>query len=72
MHYGEPNSLSDGFGGFVDERAEVALLDRNIVVMGTKEDEPYNLEGTVSHKLKLILVFMVRFPYPKVATLWCL
>jgi len=31
---GTPRAIPDGFGGFVDERAEVALLSRNIVLTG--------------------------------------
>lgn len=46
MHYGRPNSLSDGFGGFIEQRAEVALLDRNIKVTGTQEPAPFDLEGS--------------------------
>lgn len=44
-HYGTIHGLSDGFGGFVDERAEVLLLSRRIVITSTDEPAPYNLEG---------------------------
>eukprot|EP00271_Cylindrocystis_brebissonii_P021385 TRINITY_DN7575_c0_g1_i1.p1 TRINITY_DN7575_c0_g1~~TRINITY_DN7575_c0_g1_i1.p1 ORF type:complete len:1194 (-),score=130.61 TRINITY_DN7575_c0_g1_i1:1675-5256(-) len=45
MHYGSPNTLTDGFGGFLDQQAEVVLVSRNIVIMGTDEPSPYQLEG---------------------------
>lgn len=28
-HYGQVNGLNDGFGGFIEERAEVMLLSKN-------------------------------------------
>jgi len=37
--------VPDGFGGYIDETAEVALLTRNIVITGSDEAAPYNLEG---------------------------
>eukprot|EP00271_Cylindrocystis_brebissonii_P014265 TRINITY_DN35570_c0_g1_i1.p1 TRINITY_DN35570_c0_g1~~TRINITY_DN35570_c0_g1_i1.p1 ORF type:complete len:1629 (-),score=236.92 TRINITY_DN35570_c0_g1_i1:1352-6238(-) len=45
MHWGNPGSLPDGFGGFVDQRAEVALLSRNILITGTEELYPYEYHG---------------------------
>ena len=45
MHYGNPYGIPDGFGGFVDERAEVALLNRTIVIRGLDEPAPYQYEG---------------------------
>ena len=44
-HYGQYQGLPDGLGGFVDERAEVALLSRNILIFGTEEEGAYKLEG---------------------------
>lgn len=55
-HFGDPRGVPDGFGGFIDETAEVALLTRNIVITGTDEPEPYNLEG--GH----FIVFMTNTP----------
>lgn len=36
---------TDGFGNFVDERAEVLLISRNIVITGTDEPPPNDLVG---------------------------
>lgn len=44
-HWGNLTGVTDGFGGYVDERAEVMLLTRNIVITGTEEPSPYQLEG---------------------------
>ncbi len=49
-HYGTKNGISDGFGGYIDERAEVMLLSRNIVIKGTDEPAPYDLEGGASSR----------------------
>lgn len=54
MHFGDAKGIPDGFGGFVDERAEVALLSRNIVLTGVDEPPPYQYEGTC-HGLKSCL-----------------
>ena len=43
MHYGLTET--DGFGGTVDQRTEVALLTRNIVITGTDEPAPSDLDG---------------------------
>lgn len=65
MHYGQPRSLDDGFGGFIDQRAEVALLSRNIVITGTKEAPPKQREGSFHKKLsvfqflKLVVVLRI-------------
>eukprot|EP00271_Cylindrocystis_brebissonii_P022455 TRINITY_DN8652_c0_g1_i1.p1 TRINITY_DN8652_c0_g1~~TRINITY_DN8652_c0_g1_i1.p1 ORF type:complete len:1139 (-),score=148.93 TRINITY_DN8652_c0_g1_i1:828-4244(-) len=45
MHWGGNQTLSDGFGGFIDESAEVALLSRNIVIKGTEESGANSLQG---------------------------
>lgn len=45
MHFGDPKGVPDGFGGFIDERAEVALLSRNIVITGEDEPPPHQYEG---------------------------
>ncbi|CAI5537597.1 unnamed protein product, partial [Closterium sp. Naga37s-1] len=45
MHFGDPKGVPDGYGGFVDQRAEVALLDRTIAITGTDEPVPYHREG---------------------------
>ena len=50
MHYGKYQGLADGLGGYVDERAEVALLSRRITIFGTAEAAPYNLEGEVAQR----------------------
>lgn len=55
-HWGNARGIPDGFGGFVDERAEVALLSRNIVITGVDEPAPYQYEG--GH----FMVFMTRQP----------
>jgi len=55
-HYGNPLGVPDGFGGYIDETAEVALLSRNIVVTGSDEAAPYGLEG--GH----FMVFMTNTP----------
>lgn len=44
-HWGEQFGIPDGFGGFIDERAEVALLSRNIMITGQDEPAPNQLEG---------------------------
>jgi len=44
-HFGDPKGVPDGFGGYIEEAAEVALLTRNIVITGTDEPAPYSLEG---------------------------
>ena len=44
-HDGNRNAVADGFGGTVDIRAEVALLDRNIVVEGVDEPAPNQYDG---------------------------
>lgn len=49
MHYGKYQGLPDGLEGYVDERAEVALLTRNILIFGTDEDGAYKLEGVMRH-----------------------
>ena len=46
-HYGQYQGLADGLGGYVDERAEVALLSRNILIFGTNEDGANKLEGVI-------------------------
>lgn len=56
MHFGDPKGVRDGFGGYIDERGEVALLSRNIVITGTDEPAPYNYEG--GH----FMIFMTRVP----------
>lgn len=43
-HFGNAK-LSDGLGGYVDQRAEVALLSRNIQIKGMVEPPPYDLDG---------------------------
>lgn len=48
MHYGQYQGLVDGMGGYVDERAEVALLSRRIMIFGTAEAAPYDLQGEAS------------------------
>ena len=50
MHYGQFQGLPDGLGGYVDERAEVALLSRRITIFGTAEAAPYDLEGEVAER----------------------
>ncbi|CAI7846909.1 unnamed protein product, partial [Closterium sp. NIES-53] len=45
MHFGDPKGVPDGYGGFVDQRAEVALLNRTIAITGTDEPAPYHREG---------------------------
>ncbi|CAI5458328.1 unnamed protein product, partial [Closterium sp. Yama58-4] len=45
MHFGDPKGIPDGWGGFVDQRAEVALLNRTIAITGTDEPAPYHREG---------------------------
>ncbi|CAI5972480.1 unnamed protein product [Closterium sp. NIES-65] len=45
MHFGDPKGVPDGYGGFVDQRAEVALLNRSIAITGTDEPAPYHREG---------------------------
>jgi len=47
-HSGDPLGIPDGFGGYIDETAEVALLRRNIVITGTDEPAPHELEGGTS------------------------
>ena len=56
-HYGTYNGLSDGFGGYVDERSEVMLISRNIQITGTDEPPPHDLEGThgITHSLNFSL-----------------
>ncbi|CAI5996159.1 unnamed protein product [Closterium sp. NIES-65] len=44
-HTHEGTSVPDGFGGMVDIRAEVALLDRQIVIQGTDELPPHQYDG---------------------------
>lgn len=44
-HWGDALGVPDGFGGYIDETAEVALLRRNIVIAGTDEGGAYSLEG---------------------------
>lgn len=44
MHYGNADSLPDN-SGLLNERAEVALISRNIVITGTDEPSPFDLEG---------------------------
>lgn len=44
-HIGDARAIPDGFGGFIDQRAEVALLSRNIQIQGLQEGAPYDLEG---------------------------
>lgn len=53
-HYGR--YVPDGFKGAIDERAEVALLTRNIVIRGSVEQGPHKLEG--GH----FIVFMTATP----------
>lgn len=55
-HYGDPRGIPDGFGGHIDETAEVAVLARNIVIAGTDEPAPHDLEG--GH----FIVFMTNTP----------
>eukprot|EP00271_Cylindrocystis_brebissonii_P008679 TRINITY_DN23152_c0_g1_i1.p1 TRINITY_DN23152_c0_g1~~TRINITY_DN23152_c0_g1_i1.p1 ORF type:complete len:1355 (+),score=152.80 TRINITY_DN23152_c0_g1_i1:1043-5107(+) len=50
MHWGDLKGLSDGFGGYIDQTAEVALLSKRIVIKGTEEGsvpvtDPYYLQG---------------------------
>lgn len=56
MHWGDARGIPDGFGGYVDERAEVALLSRNIVITGVDEPRPHQYEG--GH----FMVFMTQQP----------
>ncbi|CAI7748593.1 unnamed protein product [Closterium sp. NIES-53] len=42
-HFGEV--VSDGFGGTIDERGEVVLLNRTVVIRGEDEAAPHNWEG---------------------------
>lgn len=56
MHYGDPRGVPDGFGGYVDERAEVALLSRRIVITGEDEPPPHQYEG--GH----FMIFMTQGP----------
>lgn len=44
-HFGDPRGLPDGFGGFIDERAEVGLLTRRIRISSPTEPEPNALHG---------------------------
>lgn len=44
-HVGDPRGVSDGLGGAVHERAEVALLSRNIVITGVSETGDARFEG---------------------------
>ncbi|CAI5975989.1 unnamed protein product [Closterium sp. NIES-65] len=55
-HTHEGTSVPDGFGGMVDIRAEVALLDRQIVIQGTDELPPHQYDG--GH----FMVYMTRTP----------
>ncbi|CAI5461032.1 unnamed protein product [Closterium sp. Yama58-4] len=55
-HTHEGTSVPDGFGGTVDIRAEVALLDRQIVIQGTDEPPPHQYDG--GH----FMVYMTRTP----------
>ncbi|CAI5515198.1 unnamed protein product [Closterium sp. Naga37s-1] len=42
-HFGE--IVPDGFGGTIDERGEVVLLNRTVVIRGEDEAAPHNWEG---------------------------
>ncbi|CAI5510161.1 unnamed protein product [Closterium sp. Naga37s-1] len=42
-HFGEV--VPDGFGGTIDERGEVVLLNRTVTIRGEDEAAPYNWEG---------------------------
>ncbi|CAI5520036.1 unnamed protein product [Closterium sp. Naga37s-1] len=42
-HFGE--LVSDGFGGTIDERGEVMLLNRTVTIRGEDEAAPHNWEG---------------------------
>ncbi|CAI7826470.1 unnamed protein product [Closterium sp. NIES-53] len=42
-HFGEV--VPDGFGGTIDERGEVVLLNRTVVIRGEDEAAPHNWEG---------------------------
>ena len=42
-HFG--SFISDGFGGWLDERGEVALLNRSISISGAHEAGPHSWEG---------------------------
>ncbi|GJP81332.1 hypothetical protein CLOP_g11497 [Closterium sp. NIES-67] len=44
-HTHEGTSVPDGFGGTIDIRAEVAMLDRRIVIQGTDEPAPHQYDG---------------------------
>lgn len=44
-HFGDPKGLSDWMGGTVHERAEVALLSRNIIITGASEGGEARFEG---------------------------
>ncbi|CAI5467409.1 unnamed protein product [Closterium sp. Yama58-4] len=44
-HFGDPLGVPDGFGGYIDERAEVALLSRTVTITSVPESSPYDREG---------------------------
>ncbi|GJP29908.1 hypothetical protein CLOM_g20367 [Closterium sp. NIES-68] len=44
-HFGDPLGVPDGFGGYINERAEVALLSRTVTITSTPEASPYEKEG---------------------------
>ncbi|CAI5991618.1 unnamed protein product [Closterium sp. NIES-64] len=57
-HTHEGTPVPDGFGGMVDIRAEVALLDRQIVIQGTDELPPHQYDGSHTH----FMVYMTGTP----------
>ncbi|CAI5505863.1 unnamed protein product [Closterium sp. Naga37s-1] len=44
-HFGDPLGVPDGFGGYINERAEVALLSRTVTITSIPESSPYDREG---------------------------